>query len=225
MADEVSGPSLADEQRELTRSRIRNAAMEVVARRGFDATVEEIARVSGVSRRTIFRHYESQSALILTTVQDMFAAVGRRPIEGLPRSGDDLDGWLEGIARTIHTRNAEILGRAFWDIHTPNLDETGELAEVAVLRRDSRRAGVRRLTRLAWQAAGGEGEVPADLELAFALNLSAFATQALMIDFNQTPEQIGALTAHILRVLLHHTVNDRRVPGDDHAAGAESGDG
>ena len=48
-SDEIPGAppfSLAEAQSELTRSRIKRAAMEVVARRGFDATVDEIARVS-----------------------------------------------------------------------------------------------------------------------------------------------------------------------------------
>ena len=70
--------SLAEEQRQVTRNRIRQAAMQVVAQRGFDATIEEIARVSGVSPRTIFRHYTSQSNLIISTVKDMFEACGRR---------------------------------------------------------------------------------------------------------------------------------------------------
>jgi AcrR family transcriptional regulator len=52
---EAPPASLAEERQQLTRSRIRRAAMEVVARRGFDATVEEIAEVSGVSPRTIFQ--------------------------------------------------------------------------------------------------------------------------------------------------------------------------
>ena len=39
------------------------------------------------------------------------------------------------------------------------------------------------------------GEPPEDLVLAFALNFSAFTTQALMVDFDQTPSQIGVLTA------------------------------
>ena len=93
--------------------------MEVVARRGFDATVDEIAQVSGVSPRTIFRHYASHDQLIVATVKDMCEACGRKPIEGLPSPTDDLDGWIEGVALTIHTRNAEIFGEAFWDIHAP----------------------------------------------------------------------------------------------------------
>lgn len=52
--DRQQRSSLAEERQQLTQARIRRAAMEVVARRGFDATVDEIAEVSGVSPRTIF---------------------------------------------------------------------------------------------------------------------------------------------------------------------------
>jgi AcrR family transcriptional regulator len=81
--------SAAEERQQLTRSRIRRAAMEVVARRGFDATVEEIAEVSCVSARTIFRHFVSHDRLIAETVRDMFRGLRpaatkrrRRPVGG-----------------------------------------------------------------------------------------------------------------------------------------------
>ena len=148
--ERVAPPSLAEEQRQLTRSRIRRAALEVVARRGFDATVEEIAQLSGVSPRTIFRHYVSHDRLIFSTVKDMFEACGHRPIEDLPLPTDDIDGWLEGLAMTIHTRNAEVLGEAFWDIHGPNCSASEVLAEVGALRRESRRRGVNHLASVAW---------------------------------------------------------------------------
>ncbi len=199
--------SLAQEQQTLTRSRIRRAAMEVVAQRGFDATVDEIAQVSGVSPRTIFRHYSSHDRLIVTTVKDMYEACGRRPIEGLTPPADDLDSWIEGLALTIHTRNAEILGNAFWDIHAPRHNSSEVLDEVDALRHDYRVRGVNYLVNLAWQTAGGKGEPPADLASAFALNFSAFATQALMVDFNQSPAQIGALAADILKMLLWRAVD------------------
>lgn len=187
--------------------------MEVVSRRGFAATVDEIARASGVSPRTIFRHYATQSGLILATVKDMFDAVGRRPIEGIPTPTEDLDGWLEVLAITIHTRNAEIIGNAFWDLHTPDMEESDALAEVAALRRASRLGGVRHVTTIAWHEAGGEGEPPATLHSAFALNFSTFATQALMIDFDHTPVQIGKLTADILRMLLRREVEKAQSSG------------
>jgi AcrR family transcriptional regulator len=202
--------------------------MKVVAERGFDATVDEIARESGVSPRTIFRHYTTQSSLIVATVKDMFVACGRRPIDGLPAVDDDLDGWLDVLAVTIHTRNAEIIGEAFWDIHAPTLEESEALAELARLRREWRRGGVRRLAAMAWTAAGGPGEPPDGLVAAFALNFSVFATQALMIDFDRTPQEIGVLTAGIVKTFLWRELREHRgdsavsltLVGDESAAGS-----
>jgi AcrR family transcriptional regulator len=231
--------SLAEEQRDLTRARIRRAAMEVVARRGFDATVDEIARVSGVSPRTIFRHYASHDRLIAETVRDMFEACGRYPDVGSPRDVDDLaswiddlpqqvadvDGWLEALAVTIHTRMAEVFGTAFWDIYAPPRPGSEALAEVAELCQAYRLRGMHYMAALAWRSAGGVGEPPEDLTLAFALNLSAHTTQALMVDFDRTPAQIGALTADTLKVLLRRAVEIQgSSAGDDDsaAAGGES---
>jgi len=197
--------------------------MEVVARRGFDATVDEIAQLSGVSPRTVFRHYSSHDRLIAATVTDMFEACGLPRslddldswIEGLPRSLDDLDSWVDGVASTFHTRSCEIFGAAFWDIHAPPTNTSEVLCEVDALRRHYRVRGMRYLSTVVWQSAGGVGEPPDDLVLAFALNLSAFTTQALMADFDQTPAQIGALTADILKTLVRRAVAaQRRTRGD-----------
>jgi AcrR family transcriptional regulator len=218
-------PSLAEEQQLLTRARIRKAAMEVVAQRGFDATVDEIAQVSGVSPRTIFRYYETHDRLIAATVKDMFEACG------LPQRVDDLDRWMEDITRvdndpddwidflavTFHTRSASIFGAAFWDISAPRHNESTALAEVDALRREYRRKGIGYFVKLVWETAGGVDEPPEDLVLAFALNLSVFTTQALMVDFNQTPAQIGALTADILKVFLWRAVDAQRASGSDGA--------
>ncbi len=200
--------------------------MEVVALRGFDATVEEIAQLSGVSPRTIFRHYVSHDRLIAATVKDMFEACGRFPIEGLPRLVDDFDGWLEGLptsiddldrwverlAVTIHTRTARIFGRAFWDIHASNGKATPAMSEVAELRRKYRLQGVGYLADLVWRSAGGTGEVPEEVVLAFALNLSAFTTQALMIDFDRNPAEVGVLTADILKAFVRRAVDAQSSP-------------
>ena len=118
--------------REPTRARIRAAARCVIARKGFDATVEEIADEAKLSQRTVFRQYESRDALIVDAVRDMFEACGERPIVGLPRADQDLDGWIEGLAITIHTRNAEIIGQAFWDIHSRHKSPT--LEQICTLR-------------------------------------------------------------------------------------------
>ena len=210
---EQSNPSLADEQRDLTRSRIRKAAMEVVARRGFDATVDEIAELSGVSPRTVFRHYASHDRLIAATIRDMLEACGLPRQVGdfdswltnVPLPADDLDSLIEFVAVNFHTRSAEIMGAAFWDLHA-RAGSTGAYAEVHALRREYRLRGMEYLVRLVWQVAGGTGEPPADLTLAFALNLSGFATRALMVDFDQTPALVGSLTADILKRLVRRAL-------------------
>ena len=195
-------------ERPTTRDRIRTAARVVVSQKGFAATVDEIAVEAGVSPRTVFRHYATRDELIVDAVKAMFEAAGARPIPGLPTAADDLDGWIEGLAATIHTRNAEIVGQAFWDIHAPQSSET--LGEIQTIREQYRVRGVRHLVDTAWGAAGGRGAPPAPLFWAFGLNFSAFTTQALMIDFGLTPEQIGAVTADILKSALAGAV--RRQP-------------
>ena len=127
-------------------------------------------------------------------------------IKGVPLPLEDLDRLLEFVAVTMHTRSAEIIGDAFWDLHAPRADTSAVLSEVGILRRDFRVRGIDYLVNFVWQMAGGRGEPPRDLVLAFALNLSAFTTRALMIDFDQTPAQVGALTADILRRLLRRAV-------------------
>jgi AcrR family transcriptional regulator len=190
-----------------TRLRIRSAARLVVARRGFDATVDEIAAQAELSPRTVFRHYSSRDALIVDAVKDMFEACGRRPIDGLPTPAEDLDGWIEGLAQTIHTRNIEIIGQAFWDIHTPH--DSPILAEVRELREQYRVKGVGYLVDVAWTHAGGRGRPPERLMWVFGLNFSVFTTQALTIDFCLSPAQIGSLTARLIENALREAVAEQ----------------
>ncbi len=71
------------------------------------------------------------------------------------------------------------------------------------------------------RSAGGVGEPPEDLTLAFAMHLSAHSTQALISDFDQTPAKIGALTADILRTLLRRAVQAQHSAGADVSTGAD----
>ena len=50
--------------------------------------------------------------------------------EDLPLPGDDLDGWIEGLAVTVHTRTAHVVGAAFWDIHALRANTSAVLSEM-----------------------------------------------------------------------------------------------
>jgi AcrR family transcriptional regulator len=48
---------------------ILNAASEVLAERGFGASIEEVARRAGVSKQTIYNHYHSKTELVRVIVE------------------------------------------------------------------------------------------------------------------------------------------------------------
>jgi AcrR family transcriptional regulator len=180
----------------------------VIARRGFDATIEEIAEASGVSPRTIFRHFPSHDLLIAEGVKEMFADLAQ-PIEGLPDPDTDLVGWLEGLSLEIHSRLATILGRAFWDIRAPEPHNPDTLAQTVESQR-LRLRWVLSTAAQAWHGAGGTGDPPQHVIELFGLFLSAFTTQALATEFGNTPQQTAAMTASTLLVVLVAAVEAQR---------------
>lgn len=63
-------PTLRDEQRALTRRRLKEAALEVIARDGYpSATIDEIAATAGASRATFYLHFKSKADLIRELVE------------------------------------------------------------------------------------------------------------------------------------------------------------
>jgi AcrR family transcriptional regulator len=198
--------------------------MQVVAHQGFEATVLEIAELSGVSPRTIFRHYKTQSALIAATLQDMFEA-GNRPIDGLPQPSDDLDGWLEGLTLALHTRGVQIFGEVIWDmLHAPGAALPPEITEIIADQVNFRRRAVQHFTTIAWQAAGGNGQAPDSLAPAFTVQLSPFTTKTLMVELDQTPAQVAALSADVLKTLLQRAVDEQNRAQSDIAGAAGAGE-
>ncbi len=195
-------PSLAEEQRDHARARILRAARQVLAERGLATRVEDVAAAAGVGRRTVFRHFETRDALLAAAVTDGMRSYG----DHIPRPAADaaLDDWLEEALVAVHGMNARH-GRIYWELaFAPDLD--GELADVAETRRQARRQLVRRFTDWAWAAGGGDGRPPAWLVDAFAVHLSAFATQALIGDFGRRPDEIGRSAARALSAVVRDAV-------------------
>jgi AcrR family transcriptional regulator len=191
-------PGLEAEKRQVTKDRILRAAMVAMAKRGFSATVEEIAAVAGVSARTVYRYFDTHDQLVAEGYREMLKATGSI-IPDLPSIEDDLEGWIDAVAFVAHTRNSMIIGAAFWDVFKPTASGSKEIEEVREARRPMRMQWMTGMAFVTWMAAGGMGEPPASLVVTFALALSSFTTQGLAADFDYGPEEAARFSAAMIK--------------------------
>ena len=85
--------SLRGEQTELTRSRILDAIVSILARNVADLSVEAVARESGVSRPTIYRYFRNKRAMVEAVGVEYASRLGTGDAY---RTGD-LDGALAHV--------------------------------------------------------------------------------------------------------------------------------
>ena len=91
--------NLRARKQEFVRNAIFEAAIEIFAAKGFDATtVEEVAQAAGVSRRSFFRYFASKDDLLAQNVVDYGIAL-REAIAGCPPEFSP----LEVLRETVHS--------------------------------------------------------------------------------------------------------------------------
>jgi AcrR family transcriptional regulator len=105
-------PTLRAEQRDLTRRRLRDAALEVFERRGYAAaTIDEIAVAAGASRATFYLHFKSKADVIRELVQTMPERDGIW--DALSRlqqpSREEVGAWLRQVVELYDARRAYFL--------------------------------------------------------------------------------------------------------------------
>jgi AcrR family transcriptional regulator len=96
--------SLRQEHRDATRRRIIAAARKVFVKKGYArATIEEITAAAGVSRATLYLHFDSKFALLAAATQKMRgeALEGARQLADVLVNGDraDLRQWVDWALR------------------------------------------------------------------------------------------------------------------------------
>ena len=94
--------TLRQEHRDATRRRIIAAARKVFVKKGYTkATIEEITAAAGVSRATLYLHFDSKSALLAAATEKMRAEAmeGLRQLKDVLIRGDraDLRQWVEWV--------------------------------------------------------------------------------------------------------------------------------
>jgi AcrR family transcriptional regulator len=87
------------------RKRIIAAARELFAEHGFDAQIDDIARVAGVGVGTVYRHFPNKCDLLEALVQERFEGLAESAREGIANP----DPWkgFEGVMRY----SAEVMAR------------------------------------------------------------------------------------------------------------------
>jgi AcrR family transcriptional regulator len=90
---------------EQNRQRLLDAAADVFAEHGLDASVEEIARTAGVGMGTLYRRFPTKEALISALVHDVLSTMLGLAKEGTERpDGTGLEYFLEAASayQTAH---------------------------------------------------------------------------------------------------------------------------
>ncbi|MGW3727917.1 TetR family transcriptional regulator [Streptomyces sp. NPDC000851] len=76
--------SLAQRKRELVSNELTEAALQLLALKGFDGvTIDEIAAAAGVSKRTFFRYFASKEDVVVQFLAEMGAGI-RTELAGRP---------------------------------------------------------------------------------------------------------------------------------------------
>lgn len=194
--------ALQRQKRQLTVDALIRAAQRGLHERGLDVTVDEIAALAGVGRRTVFRHFATREDLL----QEAFAASADDYLRAVPQySGGDWEAWLADLTRVTH-QAAAVAGQLSWEIRTRQLPP--RLAAAHAEQLQALRRVYTTTAATLWEAAGGQGVFPERLRQTVAVHLSPLFTQAVVREVDGTAELAAELAATAIaatvRQLLTH---------------------
>jgi AcrR family transcriptional regulator len=183
---------LQQKKQQLTAQAVIGAAQRGLITHGLDVTIDEIATLAGVGRRTVFRHFATRDEL-LDRALDAGLAQG---LGALPEyDGGDWLPWLADIAVAWHEGNAR-WRRAIWDLSTRPLPPR------LVRHRDEPVRSLAGFVQRLWEAAGGDGPAPDRLTRVFAINMSPLFMQVVLLEADGTPELAAELATNTIGATL-----------------------
>ncbi|MFF2327792.1 MULTISPECIES: TetR family transcriptional regulator [unclassified Streptomyces] len=102
---------MAQRKRQLVANELTEAALQLLALKGFDAvTVDEIVTAAGVSKRTFFRYFASKEDVVVQFLADMGAGMraelAARPVEERPSVALRQTVWVSVAACGDHSDRA-----------------------------------------------------------------------------------------------------------------------
>ncbi|MCP9273659.1 TetR/AcrR family transcriptional regulator [Mycolicibacterium arenosum] len=179
MVEQMLNP-VTEAKRQAGIDHMLKAARRFVMANGLDATMDQLAEATGVSRRTLFRHFTSREKLLAAAFATGMDDYRHR----LPDYDGDLDGWLRETCQAAHRMNA-VIGPGFFELASRS-DLPTDLADVEHRRRREFRDAMSDIARTAWAAAGHRGRPPKSFTGTVTAHLSPHFTAALVIDAGET---------------------------------------
>lgn len=102
---------LRQAQRELTRSRIKNAARNLFYEKHYDTTtMDDIAGAAGLRRSTVYLHYKDKAEILLDIIAE-YTPKAKAVLATLPGpapSADDLHRWVKRVAKFVAKERAPL---------------------------------------------------------------------------------------------------------------------
>jgi AcrR family transcriptional regulator len=200
---------LLDNPKSLTRYRVLRSTRPLLAERGLSVSMDDIAEATGVSRRSLFRHFDSRNALIADALESSIELFDGEFQSALGADGD-LREWLEALTRRLLTVQRRA-GAAFWQLASAADEELpAEFAAINERRRGNRLVLTEVVSDAAWRRAGGRTPCPTVVADAVALTFSTFATHSLLDDYECTLERVVEVTVTVLTAVINDQLDGRR---------------
>ena len=106
----MTGTDLRATHAQRTRAAIRAAALALTRERGYAAmTVDDVAALAGVSRRTVFNHFSSKADLLVVGLEPPAPAVIEAFVNGSGSLLEDLGSLLASGAETVESERGWLL--------------------------------------------------------------------------------------------------------------------
>lgn len=179
--------SLAEAKRQAAVEHILASARRLVLSNGLDVTMDRLAEVSGVSRRTLFRLFATRENLLAAAFEA--GMIGYR--QQLPAFDGDLPGWLRATCDAAHRMNATI-GPGFFELAS-RADLPPELAAAEQRRLQEFRGAMSDIARTLWRSAGAHEDPPQTLRTTVMAHLSPHFTAALTVDTGENWQSAAEL--------------------------------
>ena len=188
-------------KRDFVRSQALRSTRALLAAHGLSLTMDQIAGGSGISRRSLFRHFDSRDALVRAALEAALdeyeeALTSASSVDG------ELDEWLVNVLSYTH-RSHLSAGLAIWQLSSTADDNLPPyLVETTRRRRSMRRRLTDKLAAQAWELAGGTGEPPDIVTEVMAMTVSSCTTHSLVRDLEQPTDEAARLNAAIIRTVV-----------------------